>query len=139
MGCVTRTILPTTLVAMSANTTVSTLVWLITGTSCVSFEPFYTPLFTLRAHTIPRCSSGIGYELALAALRRGDKVIATTRQRSFSQLQADPELKKFDTQVAVLQLDVTAPLDELKACAEKAMELWGTVDVVVNNAGKFGD
>ncbi|EIM80692.1 NAD-P-binding protein [Stereum hirsutum FP-91666 SS1] len=99
---------------MSANTTGSTLVWLITGTS-----------------------SGIGYELALAALQRGDKVIATTRQRSFSQLQADPELKKFGTQLEVLKLDVIDPLDELKACAEKAMGFWGRVDVVVNNAGSF--
>lgn len=88
---------------------------------------------------IRRCSSGIGYELTLAALRRGDRVIATTRQRSFSQLQADPELKKFETQVEVLKLDVTAPLDELKVCAEKAMGFGGRVDAVVNNAGEFGD
>lgn len=88
---------------------------------------------------IRRCSSGIGYELTLAALRRGDRVIATTRQRSFSQLQADPELKKFETQVEVLKLDVTAPLDELKVCAEKTMGFWGRVDAVVNNAGEFGD
>ncbi|EIM80691.1 NAD-P-binding protein [Stereum hirsutum FP-91666 SS1] len=97
---------------MSAHPTASALVWFITGTS-----------------------SGIGYELALAALRRGDRVIATARERSFRQLQADSELKKFDTQVAVLKLDVTAPLNELKVCAEKAVGLWGRVDVVVNNAG----
>lgn len=92
-----------------------------------------------QAHTITQCSSGIGYELALAALRRGDRVIATTRERSFPQLQADSELKKFDAQVAVLKLDVTAPLNELKVCAEKAAGLWGRVDVVVNNAGEFED
>lgn len=80
--------------------------------------------------------SGIGYELALAALRRGDKVIATTRQRSLAQLESDTELKKFDN-AAVLEMDVTASLDDLKNRAEKAVSIFGRVDVVVNNAGRF--
>lgn len=41
--------------------------------------------------------SGVEYELALAALRRGDRVIATTRQSSISQLQADHGLDQFGT------------------------------------------
>ena len=35
----------------------------------------------------------------------------------------------------VIELDVTAPLDTLKAAAEKAVAIHGRVDVVVNNAG----
>ncbi|KAK7019203.1 hypothetical protein VNI00_018161 [Paramarasmius palmivorus] len=85
----------------------SSLVWLITGTS-----------------------TGFGRELALAALHRGDKVIATTRARSFSQLD---DLKAKGAEI--IQLDVTAPLEELQEIAKKAVAIYGQVDVVVNNAG----
>ncbi|KAJ7140589.1 hypothetical protein C8R43DRAFT_1109532 [Mycena crocata] len=81
------------------------LVWLITGTS-----------------------AGLGRDLALAALKRGDKVIATAR--SIGKL---GDLK--DKGADVLELDVTAPLDELHTVAKKAAAIHGRIDVVVNNAG----
>ncbi|KAF5340171.1 hypothetical protein D9758_014998 [Tetrapyrgos nigripes] len=83
------------------------LVWVITGTS-----------------------SGLGHDLTLAALARGDKVIATARARSIGTLD-DLNAKGADT----LELDVTAPLDTLKEVAKKAVEIHGRVDVVVNSAG----
>ncbi|KAJ7303481.1 hypothetical protein DFH08DRAFT_722164 [Mycena albidolilacea] len=81
------------------------LVWLITGTS-----------------------AGLGRDLALAVLKRGDHVIATAR--SVSKLM---DLK--DKGAAVLELDVTAPLDKLHAIAKEAAAIHGKIDVVVNNAG----
>ncbi|KAK7038827.1 hypothetical protein VNI00_010457 [Paramarasmius palmivorus] len=81
------------------------LVWLITGTSV-----------------------GLGRELTLAALRRGDKVIATAR--TVSQI-SDLEAKG----AAVLELDVGAPLDVLQSIAQNAIGIYGQVDVVVHNAG----
>ncbi|KAJ3523754.1 hypothetical protein NMY22_g11298 [Coprinellus aureogranulatus] len=83
------------------------LVWLITGTS-----------------------SGIGRDLALAALARGDKVIATGRGRSISKLD---DLKKAGA--ATLELDVTSPLEKLHEAAKEAIDFYGQVDVLVNNAG----
>ncbi|SJL13117.1 related to ketoreductases [Armillaria ostoyae] len=83
------------------------LVWLITGTS-----------------------TGLGRDLALAALERGEKVIATARARSLHLL-ADLKEKGAET----LELDVTAPLDDLKKVADKAVGIHGRVDVLVNNAG----
>ncbi|KAI0040856.1 short chain dehydrogenase [Auriscalpium vulgare] len=83
------------------------LVWLITG-----------------------CSSGIGRDLTLEALKRGDKVIATARGRSITRL-ADLKSAGAD----VLELDVTAPLEDLHAVAKTAVALHGHVDVLVNNAG----
>ncbi|KAH7903354.1 hypothetical protein BJ138DRAFT_160743 [Hygrophoropsis aurantiaca] len=83
------------------------LVWLITGTS-----------------------SGIGRELALAALKRGDKVIATARGRSVSKL-GDLEGRG----ASVLELDVTAPLEDLQQIAEAASKIYNRIDVLVNNAG----
>ncbi|KAJ3568480.1 hypothetical protein NP233_g5687 [Leucocoprinus birnbaumii] len=85
----------------------SQLVWLITDTS-----------------------SGFGRELALAALNRGDKVIATARARSLSSLDG---LKAKGAEA--IELDVTASLDVLKGAAAKAVGIYGKVDILVNNAG----
>lgn len=85
-------------------------VWLITGTS-----------------------SGLGHELARAVLGRGDKVIATARQ-----LDRLSSLKELGA--ATLQLDVTAPQEELNRKAEEAIAVYGRIDILVNNAGyvQFG-
>ncbi|KAK0484441.1 hypothetical protein IW261DRAFT_1359496 [Armillaria novae-zelandiae] len=83
------------------------LVWLITGTS-----------------------TGLGRDLALAALERGDKVIATARARSLHLL---AYLKEKGAET--LELDVTAPLEDLKKVPDKAVAIYDRVDVLVNNAG----
>jgi len=83
------------------------LVWLVTGTS-----------------------SGFGKELSIALLERGDKVIATARSRSLAKLS---ELK--ERGASILELDVTAPLDNLHDVAKKAIAIHGRLDVLVNNAG----
>ncbi|KAF8075755.1 hypothetical protein FPV67DRAFT_1469077 [Lyophyllum atratum] len=85
----------------------SQLVWLITGTS-----------------------TGLGRDLTLAALKRGDKVIATSRARSLAKLE-DLKAQGAD----ILELDVTSPLEDLKSIAEKANAIHGRIDVLVNNAG----
>ncbi|KAG6909214.1 hypothetical protein DXG01_001521 [Tephrocybe rancida] len=89
----------------------SQLVWLITGTS-----------------------TGLGRELTLAALKRGDKVIATARARSLSKLD-DLKAQGADA----LELDVTAPLETLHETAKKAIALHGRIDVLVNNAEETYD
>lgn len=76
--------------------------------------------------------SGFGRDLALAALKRGDKVIATARGRSVSKLE---DLKSQGADV--LELDVTAPIDVLHVVAKKANGIHGRIDVLVNNAGTF--
>ena len=63
-------------------------------------------------------------------LARGDKVISTARARSLPKL---AELK--EKGAAILELDVTVPLNEIHAVAAKAVAIYGHVDVVVNNAG----
>jgi len=75
-------------------------------------------------------SSGLGLELSLAALKRGDKVIATGRPRSMEKL-AELKAKGAD----ILQLDVTAPLETLQDVAKEAVRIYGRIDVLVNNAG----
>ncbi|KAI0293632.1 short chain dehydrogenase [Multifurca ochricompacta] len=85
----------------------TSLVWLITGTS-----------------------SGVGRDLTLAALQRGDKVIATARARSIGQLS---QLRERGADV--LELDVTSPINKLHEIAKQAVAIHGRVDVLVNNAG----
>lgn len=77
---------------------------------------------------ITGCSTGLGKELAVAALKRGHKVIATARSAAtlaeLVQIGAD-----------ALELDVTRPLPELDALAKRAVSIYGRVDILVNNAG----
>jgi NADP-dependent 3-hydroxy acid dehydrogenase YdfG len=80
------------------------LVWLVTG-----------------------CSSGFGEAFVQRILARGDKVIATARN-----------LKKIEhleeSGAAVLQLDVTDTQKALNDKAAEAIEKYGRIDVLVNNA-----
>lgn len=76
-------------------------------------------------------STGLGREMTRQALQRGDKVIATARERSFSKI-ADLKEQGAD----ILELDVTAPLDTLHEVAKKAIAIHGRIDVLVNNAGE---
>ena len=63
------------------------------------------------------------------ALARGDKVIATGRDvKKLQDLPKNDRLK-------LLQLDVTARPSALKLIAEEAVQIFGRVDVLVNNAG----
>ncbi|KIM81166.1 hypothetical protein PILCRDRAFT_8866 [Piloderma croceum F 1598] len=77
---------------------------------------------------ITGCSSGFGRRLVSSALARGDRVIATARKVEDIKVAPSPNLR-------VLQLDVTAGFEILKAKLDEAAKIWGQIDVVVNNAG----
>lgn len=68
-------------------------------------------------------------ELVISALARGDFVIATARNLSTLDIpQSSPRLYR-------MQLDVTDGEDILKAKFDEAVQVWGRIDVLVNNAG----
>lgn len=83
-------------------------VWLITGTS-----------------------RGMGVHLVKAALRKGHRVVATARktERLKEVFAPDPNL-------LTVALDVTDP-DSVRAAVSAAVEEFGRIDVLVNNAGMF--
>lgn len=83
-----------------------------------------------RVWFITGCSSGFGRALVTSLLSRGQRVIATARQpASLAELAArHPETCR------VLQLDVTDAVQVKSAIAE-AVNAWGRLDVIVNNAG----
>jgi NAD(P)-dependent dehydrogenase (short-subunit alcohol dehydrogenase family) len=83
-----------------------------------------------RVWLITGCSSGFGRELALAALAAGDRVLATARKPATL---ADLAERGGD-RLRTAALDVTDPAT-VDAAVETALEAFGQVDVLVNNAG----
>ncbi|GAQ40652.1 putative PKS/NRPS-like protein biosynthetic cluster [Aspergillus tubingensis] len=78
---------------------------------------------------ITGCSSGFGEQFVRQLRARGDNVIATGRN-------AETKLAHLkDTGATILELDVTAPQEELNAKFQQAIDIYGGVDVLVNNAG----
>lgn len=77
---------------------------------------------------ISAASSGFGRGIALEALNRGHKVIASARSST--------KLSDLEAKGAVtLDLDVTQPVDELNSIVKRAHEQYGRIDVLINAAG----
>lgn len=74
-------------------------------------------------------SSGFGRRLALAALARGDLVIVTAR--TLSKVDDFPK----SSRLHLIQLDVCDGEEIIKRKLEEAPQVWGRIDVCVNNAG----
>jgi NADP-dependent 3-hydroxy acid dehydrogenase YdfG len=100
--------LDTRLVAKGLNVaTNNKTVWFITGTS-----------------------SGVGEAVALAALNRGDRVVATARRPET----LSKRISHYADRVLPIQLDVRNEQEAHQAVSE-AVAAFGRIDVVVNSAG----
>ncbi len=83
-----------------------------------------------RVWFITGSSTGFGRLLAEEVLRRGDRVVATARDRArVADLAAS-----YPDHALALSLDVTSD-DSIEAAAAAALAHFGRVDVLVNNAG----
>jgi NAD(P)-dependent dehydrogenase (short-subunit alcohol dehydrogenase family) len=83
-----------------------------------------------RVWLITGASSGLGRALATAVLERGERVVATARERDRV---AEFERRHPGRAVAA-SLDV-ADADQARAAIDAAVAAFGRIDVVVNNAG----
>jgi NAD(P)-dependent dehydrogenase (short-subunit alcohol dehydrogenase family) len=83
-----------------------------------------------RSWLITGAARGLGRELAVAALEVGDAVVATARRPERLQDLVD----RYDDRVRLVEHDVTDPAAAVRA-VDTAVEAFGGVDVVVNNAG----
>jgi NADP-dependent 3-hydroxy acid dehydrogenase YdfG len=97
-------------------------VWLITG------ELTCGPDVDL-IRSLSGTSSGFGRHLVHIALAKGDHVVATARD--IEQLSDFPR----SDNLRILQLDVDWDDEAIKATVDKAAQFWGSIDVLVNNAG----
>jgi len=75
---------------------------------------------------------GLGRSLTEAVLAQGDYVVATARTPE----QLESLLARYPDQILPVALDVTKN-DQIRAAVQKAIEHFGSIDVLVNNAG-FG-
>lgn len=79
---------------------------------------------------ITGCSTGIGREIAIAALEKGHRAVVTARKPSaVEDIQA-----QFPDRAVVAALDVTDP-GQIAAAIETAHRAFGQIDVLCNNAG----
>ncbi|KAI0775584.1 NAD-P-binding protein [Trametes elegans] len=84
-----------------------------------------------RVWLITGTSTGLGSSLAEIALEKGDKVVATARNPAA----LDSLVAKFPKErLLTVKVDVTVP-EDITAAFERAKEVFGRLDVVVNNAG----
>ena len=79
---------------------------------------------------ITGCSSGIGRALARAVLEAGHRAVVTARDTSTIADLADA----YPDAALAVALDVT-DTDQIRAAVEKAIQQFGQIDVLVNNAG----
>ena len=86
-------------------------------------EPTDVPVWFITG-----CSTGFGLELARQAIERGFRTVVTARD--LTKLPVDLA----SDHVLVLELDVTQPA-QVAAAVKSAEERFGSIDVLVNNAG----
>jgi NAD(P)-dependent dehydrogenase (short-subunit alcohol dehydrogenase family) len=79
---------------------------------------------------ITGASRGLGADIATAALKAGDNVVATGRQRAAVSDKLGPD----NDRLLSLALDV-GDAAQAKAAVAAALERFGAIDVLVNNAG----
>jgi NAD(P)-dependent dehydrogenase (short-subunit alcohol dehydrogenase family) len=79
---------------------------------------------------ITGATRGLGADIAAAALKAGDRVVATGRQRAAVSDRLGPDSDR----LLSLPLDVNDPA-QAQAAAAAAVERFGAIDVLVNNAG----
>lgn len=79
---------------------------------------------------ITGASSGLGKGIAEAVFRRGDNAVVTARREE----SLEDLVEVWPDQAFPISLDLSDP-NSVKAAVEKSVERFGTIDVLVNNAG----
>lgn len=84
----------------------------------------------MKTWLITGCSSGIGAGIAKAVLRSGDQAVVTARNKD----KVKDIVDQYPDRALALSLDV-CDNESIKNAVKDAYERFGTIDVLVNNAG----
>ena len=84
----------------------------------------------MKTWLITGCSSGIGAGIAKAVLKSGDNAVVTARNAG----KLDDLVKDYPDNALAVSLDV-CDKNSIKEAVKAANEKFGTIDVLVNNAG----
>jgi NAD(P)-dependent dehydrogenase (short-subunit alcohol dehydrogenase family) len=103
---------------------------MLSSAACRSYVDTMNQNTSPRTWLITGTSSGFGLALARAALAAEDQVVATARRPETLESLVD----EAPDRVAPVRLDVTRP-QEITAAVTAALERFGRIDVLVNNAG----
>lgn len=90
--------------------------------------------FKDRLVLITGASSGIGKETAIEFAKQGSNLVLVARREDKLNLLAKELLSKFDIDVLACPCDVSRR-EQVRAMTETVFEKFGSVDVLVNNAG----
>lgn len=93
---------------------------------CYSIDPANN--MSQQVWLVTGCSSGFGEQFVKTIIERGDKAIATARN-------IDSIKHLADLGAATLQLDMTDSRQVMDKKVKEAVEIYGKIDVVVQNAG----
>lgn len=85
----------------------------------------------MKTWLITGASTGIGRGIAEAVLKHGDQAAVTARNSH----KMDDLVQRYGDRVLPLSLEVTVP-KQRKEAVKKTIETFGTIDVLVNNAGR---
>lgn len=88
----------------------------------------------MRKVLITGSTSGFGKLLVEGFLRNGDIVIATGRSVTSRKEVFEQERNKYGSKLVELNLDVTSK-DEVQTVFESAKNQFGSIDILINNAG----
>jgi short-subunit dehydrogenase len=84
----------------------------------------------IRTWLLTGCSTGFGRAMAEALLKRGERVVVTARKHEALAALIEPHADR----ALALGLDITRG-NEIDIAVNAALERFGTIDVLVNNAG----
>lgn len=87
-----------------------------------------------RVAIITGGSKGLGLAMAAGLASAGAKIMIVNRNADEGKKAAEDLAKTYGTEVISFSADVTNP-EQVEAMAQKAMDAFGRIDVLINNAG----
>ncbi len=80
------------------------------------------------------CSTGLGVQMAKALANQGANIVAVARRQNLIDEVADNIAKEFNVKTLAVRCDIT-DTDAVNEMIDKVLEVFGRIDIVVNNAG----